>query len=258
MKRSKFPLAAACLALVCLTAGPALAHFGWLSPQSFTPGEGRKLKVMVGWGHHFPMEDFAKADQVEGLTWYDPQGKKMSLPAINDFMFQTEDLKQPGVYMAATQKKAGFFTRLETGFRRGPKTGLKGVKLCTLSHNFMKSIVVVGSGDQGDVSRVVGQELELVPLDNPAKLTAGDDMRIKVLFQGKPVQGYPTVYATYGGFSSELAYAYTSFADKQGIFKLRILKAGTWLVQVKMETPYPDPKECDLNRFNSTLTFMVK
>lgn len=258
MNRSKVLLTIACLALVCLSAGPALAHFGWLSPTSYTPAEGKNIKVLVGWGHHFPVEDFAKTDQVEGMTWYDPQGKKVTLPAVNDFMFQTEALKQPGVYIAAAQKKAGFFTRLEKGFRRGPKTGLKGVKQCSRSHNFMKSIVVVGSGDQGDVSRAVGQELELVPLDNPSKLKAGDDMRIKVLFQGKPVEGWPMVYATYGGFSTGSAYAYTSYADRDGIFTLRILQAGTWLVQVKMETPYPDPKECDINRYNSTLTFVVK
>jgi uncharacterized GH25 family protein len=258
MKLSKhlgawFLALALCLALPL----PALAHFLWLSPSDFIPKEGNRIKIYVCLGHRFPLQDFFETSRVTGLELYGPQGKAVKVPALNEFMFQTEALSQPGVYLAATEKKPGFFTTLDKGFARKPKPGLKGVKKCSQFLYIMKSIVVVGQGGQGDVSRRIGQPLELVPLDNPAQLKPGDFMRIQVLLKGKPLRG-AFVYATYAGFSDLGAFAYTNQANRDGIFTLRILRPGTWLVHVKHEQDYPDPKECDLLQYNSSLTFLIK
>ncbi len=110
----------------------------------------------------------------------------------------------------------------------------------------------------GEVSRVVGQELELVPLKNPAALKVGDTLPIKVLFKGQPVPDYPPVNATYAGFENKYAFAHTSSAGKDGITNLRILHNGTWLVMVSVKQPYPDAKECDTVSYTSVLTFEVK
>jgi len=242
---------------ICLTLStPALAHFIWLSPSDYTPHEGARIKFFVGLGHRFPIEDFFKTDRVTGVKLYDPQGKAVMVPALNDFMFQTEPLTQPGVYLAVTEKKPGFFTKLEKGFARAPKPGLKGVKKCSQFLYIMKTVAVVGEGQLGDISRKTGQALELIPLDNPGKLRPGDFMRIQVLLEGKPARGI-FVYATYAGFSELGAFAYTNQADKNGVFTLRILQPGTWLVHVKHEQPYPNPRECDVLQFNSNLTFVV-
>lgn len=242
-----------CLALPL----PALAHFLWLSPSEFMPKQGNHLKMYVCLGHRFPLEDFFNTNRVTGLELYGPQGKAVKVPVLNDFMFQTEALSQPGVYLAATEKKPGFFTTLTKGFARKPKPGLEGIKKCSQFLYIMKTVVVVGQGGQGDVSRRLGQSLELVPLDNPAQLKPGDFMRIQVLLKGKPLRG-AFVYATYAGFSDSGAFAYTNQADRDGIFTLRVLHPGIWLVYVKHEEPYPDPKMCDLLQYNSSLTFVVK
>lgn len=244
------------LAALVLASTPALAHYPWLTLSSYDLKPGQKIKVMIGWGHRFPVEDLLKASEISGVTIYDPQGKAIAAPAINEFMFQGPALSQPGVYLVTAAKKPGFYTKLAKGFSRKPKTGLQGVKSCTHSLAFLKAVVNLGQGG-GEVSRVVGQELELVPLKNPAMLKVGDYLPIRVLFQGKPVQGYPLVLATYAGFPSSLAYAHASHAGGDGVAKLRILHPGLWLVYVNLKKHYPNPKECDQTSYTSVLTFQI-
>jgi uncharacterized GH25 family protein len=259
MKLTKKLAILACLAgLICLAAQSALAHSAWLSLPYYELEQGRKCKAFIGWGHQYPLDDFLKADGVTGVTIYDPKGQASPVKAINDFMFETGALKEAGAYVLASAKKPGFFTRLEKGFARRPKTGLKGVKQCSCSKNFMKAILNVGEGGTGDVARAVGQELELVPLDNPANLKIGDNMRIKVLFKGKPVTGWPMAYATHQGFIAP-GFAYASWVNgKDGIFTLPILAKGAWLVNFSMSKPYPNPKECDITKYVGQLTFAIK
>lgn len=245
------------LAALMLAASPALAHMPWLSVAECNPAVGKKVKIMIGWGHKFPLDDFAKAEDMAGVTLYDPQGKAVKLAASNEFMFETEALTVPGAYLVAAQKKPGFYTKLEKGFARTPKTGLSGVKSCSHSLSFMKTVVNVGDG-KGDVSRKLGHELELVPLKNPGELKVGDTLPIQVLFKGQPVDDYPLVLATYAGFPDSHAFAHTSHAGNDGVAKVRILHNGAWMVMVNLKKHYPDPKECDQTSYTAALTFEIK
>ena len=256
MKKAFFLLSL--LALMALAAGPALAHFPWLSVPHHYAAAGKKVKILVGWGHQFPLDDFAKTSSVAGVTIYDPAGKKTEVAAINDFMFQTEALTAPGAYVAVSQRAPAFYTKLDKGFARKPKTGLKGVKKCYHSSSFLKAIIQVSEGGGGDVSRKVGHGLELVPLKNPAQLKVGDVLPIQVLFNGKPLSDHTMLLATYTGFPSAGAWAHASYAGQDGVAKLRILKPGAWLAYVNVTKPYPKPQECDVTSYGSALTFEIK
>ncbi len=238
----------------------AEAHNPWLSLPHHYVEEGGQVKVLFGWGHKFPLDDFLKDGDVTGVTLHPPEGEPTRVSSVNEMLFETPPLRQSGVYLVTSEKKPGFFTSLEKGFVLKPKAGLEGVKRCSSSRSFMKAIVVAGENGAGKVSRRVGQALELVPLDDPATLKAGDDMRIQVLFQGEPVDDWPLVHATYSGFGVPHAFAYSDYASgyRDGIFTLRILESGSWLVLVKKEEPYPDPAECDVVTYKSVLTFEVK
>ena len=244
------------LAAMLLAAAPALAHFPWLALPSFDLKTGQSIQARIGWGHHFPVDGLLEAKQIGKVAIYGPQGKVLEAPAINEFMFKGPALNQPGAYVVAAAKKPGFYTKLAKGFSRKPKNAVKGAKICYHTQAFMKAVVNVGKGG-GQVDRVVGQELELVPLKNPASLKVGDYLPIRVLFKGKPVTGYPLVLATYAGFPSGRAYAHASYAVKDGVTNLRILHNGSWLVYVNIKKPYPKPQECDDTTYCSVLTFSI-
>jgi len=78
----------------------------------------------------------------------------------------------------------------------------------------MKAILSVGE-EQGAVDSKVGHPLEIIPMANPAELSAGDYLPIQLLLHGKPYKG--KIFATYMGFSTEKdVFAYTSKTDRQG------------------------------------------
>jgi len=50
----------------------------------------------------------------------------------------------------------------------------------------------------------------------------------------------------------------TTYTDKEGVAKIKLLKSGTWLLLVKQEMAYPDAAECDKKSCAATLTFQVR
>jgi hypothetical protein len=66
------------------------------------------------------------------------------------------------------------------------------------------------------------------------------------------------VYATYVGFSSDGAWAYTTRTNKEGIGSIRLLNAGIWVLKANTKLPYPTPEEADEYSFTASLTFEIR
>ncbi len=175
----------------------------------------------------------------------------------SELEFEPENnLSKPGSYIVAAKRKTGFYTKTTQGGKRQSKKGLSNVISCSLSHMSMKAILSVGE-EQGAVDSKVGHPLEIIPMANPAELSAGDYLPIQLLLHGKPYKG--KIFATYMGFSTEKdVFAYTSKTDRQGRGKIRILQPGIWLIKAEHIEPYPNQDECDVEKFIATLTLEVK
>lgn len=236
-----------------LAAATAHAHYPWLMASSFSPPEGRAATVYLAWGHHFPFEGFMAGDRAGSVEIVSPDGKKTALEPNGAAGYATPELQQ-GTYVVLASQKGGYFTRTKQGSKRQSKEGLSDVIACSYSSNNMKAILNVGQGSVAD--RQFDQPLEIVPLSNPAELKAGDYMDVKITMRGEPYGGM--VFATYAGFSTEGAYAYTVEPDNQGKASIRILHPGQWLIRAKVEQPFKDPKVCDVESYTTTLTFAVR
>lgn len=245
-----------CLLTLFAINQPAAAHFPWINLTDYTPAKGAKLKGTIGWGHHYPLDGFLQQNSLESLTLIDPDSKKAELTFTSALEMETETgVSKEGGYILSGQRKPGFYTKTIKGGKRASKQGLEGVLRCSYSHMSMKA--VANHGKPGDVSTMVGLPIEIIPLDNPAALRIGDHLNIKVMAGGKPFKG--TVYATYAGFSTDKnTYAYATNTDKKGKGRIRILHPGIWLVKVSLEKPYTNSKECDVETYNTSLTFAVE
>ena len=243
-------------AVVCLCT-QAYAHYPWINLADYTPEAGRSLKLTIGWGHSFPLDGFLTKDALETIYVLDSTGKKMTLEASSALEFQSEEsIGEPGAYIVAAKRKAGFYTKTTEGGKRRSKKGLKNVIKCYHSHNCMKAVANVGEG-KGKVNARIGHPIEIIPLVNPGDLRAGDYLPVQVLLKGKPFKG--KIYATYVGFSTEKdTFAYTTSTNKKGKVKIEILHSGVWMIKADHEEPYPDQNECDVESFVATLTFEVK
>ena len=114
----------------------------------------------------------------------------------------------------------------------------------------------VGKGGGKIFSKPAGHTLEIVPIEDPARLKEGDYLPVKVLYNSEPLR--IELYATYVGFSTEGVWVYASRTHKEGVGRIKIVKSGIWLIKVGHKVPYPDPKECDQYSCTATLAFEVK
>jgi len=234
----------------------AYAHFPWINLTDYTPDKGAALNLTIGWGHHYPLDGFLKQDALETITLIGPDKDTPKIIPTSEVELQSEtSLSREGTYIVAAQRKAGFYTKTALGGKSVSKKGLKGVIRCSYSHMCMKAVANVGKGGRADM--VVGQPIEIIPLENPSNLRAGEYLPIRVVADGKPYDG--DVFATYAGFSTKKnTFAYATKTDKKGEARIKILQSGIWLVKVSHEIPYTDPEQCDIQSYVGTLTFMVE
>ncbi|ODS33075.1 MAG: Nickel uptake substrate-specific transmembrane region [Candidatus Scalindua rubra] len=221
------------------------AHTLWVNATDFTPALSERSKstnIFLGWGHDFPVQDFLKTSDMKDYYFVTPEGGKKDLtPMAQEGFLETKmEYTKEGSHLVIANKKA---------YTRGKVTRIA----------FAKAIINVDQST-GDVSKPVGQELEIVPLKNPGLLRMGEYVPVKVLFNGEPLP-YAEVLATYAGFSTDRASAYVVHADKEGIAKIRLIKDGDWKIELKHEIPdtqkETDP-ESETLRYISSLTFEVR
>ncbi len=252
------------IVLISCMAATAFAHDMWVEMENFRPEKGSQAKLGLAYGHLFvlPSKDFIEKERVEQVYFLTPCGKNKISAVEGETSYASEAaLQGSGTYMAVAEQKGGFATKTVEGYQRGKcRKDIKDPKdiiYCKYSEKFSKALFTVGA-PSGDVySKVLGFAMEIVPLDDPAKLKKGDILRVKVLSKGNPVRGF--VYGTFNGFSDQSnTFAYTTYTDKEGIAKIKIIEEGPWLLVAKQEVAYPDATECDKMSTAATLTFAVK
>lgn len=138
---------------------------------------------------------------------------------------------------------------------------------------YLKTFVVQGDGsafqnpaqrrnpeerDNQDAYRhVIGQRLELIPLENPAGRKVGDTLRVRLLYEGKLVQG-AKVSATYSGAKQKPgSYAQSYRTNKEGVALFRLTHKGVWLIRTVYMLPSESP-EVDWESFWASMTFEVR
>ena len=239
---------------------PASAHFMWINVENFTPSPEGKVSLNIGWGHRFgnPVGNVMRGREgLDEIAIVSPGGDQLKVEPLNETDYKVEKaLGKDGTYLAVAKRKEGFFSKTTEGYQRQSKKGLKNVIQCSYSGGYAKAIINAGKAGGAIYAKAFGHPLEIIPLKDPADLRQGDYLPIKVLYNGEPLR--TEIYATYAGFSTEGAWAFTTGVDKEGLGRVKILQPGVWLIKVNHKTPYPDPKECDQYSYTATLTFEVK
>jgi uncharacterized GH25 family protein len=251
-----------CVVLFGLVASAtgAHAHTMYCQVTDYVPNLKWSTKMYLWWGHHFPLDDAIGAEWLDKCQIVSPDGSVKDLPVPEEFLTKVE-LTEPGTYIVASQLKGGFFTMYmkdgEMQHASEPKTGLENVMMSMHFDQWAKAIFNA-DGMTDSFSKVLGHKMEIVPLKNPATVGVGDYLPLQVLFDGRPISGYPVMHATYVGFSTEEAFAYSCNVS-HGQASLKILHDGIWLVKVDLEQPAPAElaDKCDTMHYTATLTFEV-
>ena len=123
---------------------------------------------------------------------------------------------------------------------------------------FVKTFIDAGQGNTESLNKVVGQKIELVPLDDPYSAKVGDSVRVQLLFRGKPLPN-ALISSTYAGATDKPdTYAQSGRTDQQGIVNVKLTHAGPWLVRTVHMLPVENDKDADWESWWASITFEVR
>ena len=255
------------LALGC--AAPVLAHDLWLIPPA-TAKPGEKVVVEAVSGNKFPTGDHAPdpakfaariavgadgkvveveaagtGDKVGLLAWTPaksgvyavavrttPKVIRLDAEAFNSYLV-SDGL--PHIYRLRAKEK----TLDQPGVERYSKSP--------------KAMVRVGDGKGGNPSKPLGLPLEIIPLDDPFAKKLGDSLKVRVLFDGKPLADAHLGW-DHPGDGDEPAG--TVRTDAKGEALVPVARAGLMTIRLTHMTR-PKAKDHEWESFWTTLTFRV-
>ncbi len=242
-------------------ASPLMAHDTWGVMPDYNLKAGQTAELDVVSSHLFAVpataKDLVEPDSLAQVVFKGPSGSTTGVAGADKAFKSVKPLKADGTYLAVATTKPGFKSKTTDGYKTGTKKDFSDVIECSYSEKFAKAIFTVGAAGGKAWAQELGQKLEIVPLQDPATLKAGDVLSVKVLFDGQPLA--TTISGTYAGFSEEQnTWAYTTSTNKDGIAKIKLLHDGAWLLMAKQKLDYPDKSVADKLSYSSALSFKVK
>jgi len=233
-------------------ATPALAHYPWITVSEDAEGG---TAFRLGFGHVFPDDGPLAVDRLEGIRVIGADGSVKDL-LLEDREFHALPGAADGARLIVAEGAPGFWSRTFEGGRPASRAQYPDAFSCTQTVNVMKAVAGHGPGEAWRHRQ--GHALELMPMNDPAVLRAGDPLTIQVLWQGEPWVGQ--VRATYAGHArdGDASDALVLDTDEQGRARFVPAVAADWLVVVHASEEFPDPEVCDRRSHTATLTFRVR
>jgi uncharacterized GH25 family protein len=253
------------LTLAAAVALPASAHELILKPSSFSAKPGDELAVELQSTHVFIVkEEVENVSRIEAGVFADGKLAKSELkenePELRiDFSVKIPDGDSATLVVA--NKIGDIWCVTPDGWKEGTRKEVEaqGIKVtrASLTDKFTKTFINPSKSDK-NFATVVGQELEVVPITNPADIKVGEFFKVKVLFKGQPAA--MPVYATYDGFVKEFenTYAYSTQSDSEGIANIKITSPGVWIVRAAKDNEPGVEGEYEVRNLRSILTIEVK
>lgn len=169
-----------------------------------------------------------------------------ALPGVSVEVSLFEGSPFEGVERSYRSDRVALFQRLWKGGRVNLRAAEGGVPAATFTADrpgvqliafesasgdrFCKSLVVVGSPQAGDPLRwsELGQTLEIVPQTDPVALAReGGTLEVQVLFEREPLADATVSFVP----ESDAKAAKTLRTDEIGVVRLRLDRAGLWLIR---------------------------
>jgi uncharacterized GH25 family protein len=120
----------------------------------------------------------------------------------------------------------------------------------------LKALVRVGDvGDQRLHDRRVGQELEILLLDDPWSVKPGAPLTVQLLFRGEPLEGLPVKALVERGDGSVAVWKARTDANGKAAFALA--NRGRWVIRATVIRRCEDREAADWDTHYATYSFQL-
>lgn len=226
--------------LFSLGLSQANAHGAWIAERW---GE---LAVIYGHGAGDDPYDPAKITSVTAIS---EDGTATPVPLKAQESHATLDISGHPAALALTFDN-GFWAQDSDGkWVNKPKNEVPGA---TSGSHTIKYNLTLNHID-GDIPALPEQKLQIVPLQNPQGLKAGDTYRVRVLFEGKPLEG------------AELQLDYVNLdslksgpADANGEIEIELRNEGLNVIAVDHDVKLEGDPQADEIGYTATLSFVAE
>jgi uncharacterized GH25 family protein len=256
-------------AVLALLAVPALqAHDFWIEPSAFRPAIAQRVAVRLRVGQEFKGDPVPRdlgllkrfvlvgpggETAVAGVPNTEPAGF-LSIPAPGLYTIVYAGNPEPVQLDAAKFNDYLRQEGLETILELRAKRGQSGEPDREIFSRCAKALVAAGGGEAAaGWNRPLGLRLELVPEANPYTLSPGGALPVRLLYEGKPLQG-----ALVTAFAKDRPTQKVSArSDARGRVALKLDHPGLWLVKAVHMIPAPRESGADWESFWASVTFEV-
>ena len=262
------------LAALALCAAPTLAHDYWLEPDAFFLSTGKNTRVHLFLGDAFGAEEERplQRERTPQFRMYSAGGEQDLLASpVRDGRKPVAVItpSRPGNYLIAMERDpwkirlgAKKFTEylreegLDEIVRRREQAGEQRKEGRERYSRHLKALVQVGDLRDDTFGRVLGHRLEIMPEVNPYGLKRGDVLRVRVLFEGRPLKGALVSAYNKGRGTIRRQEARTS---GDGVSSFTLSGTGRWLVRlVHMRRCEADCDEVDWESFWAAYSFGMR
>lgn len=115
-----------------------------------------------------------------------------------------------------------------------------------------KTLVFIAGGDREAAPPIVGQTLEIAPLDSPYALKEDEPLRLRVLYEGKPLAGATVKLESLSAGLFPLRRAVT---DGAGVATFAFPKRGAWKASSVWTRPVDGDPKADFETVFASLAF---
>ncbi|WP_419677614.1 DUF4198 domain-containing protein [Aliarcobacter lanthieri] len=218
------------------------------------------FKAILGYGHDFPYPEKISEDRLdifEPISIIDKDLKITTLKNDENYKYSSKKSLDDGTYILKSRYKTTYWTKtIDNKWEMGKtKKDIRNSQYCEKVTMFAKSIINIGKDTNDFITKSIGQNLEIIPLDNPSNFKVGKPFKVKILLDGKPAK----TIAVKGTFDSFIKnqFAFYGKTDLKGEIEILPLRGGKWILMTENIRKL-DESNCDDELLASTLTFQIQ
>src|SRR5262245_52481255 len=257
--------------LAGLTA-PVAGHDYWIVPDNFSPPIGKRVAVRVFVGDHFTSEaerPFQKKPTVSFQLISSGKTIDLTAAAQEGKTPMTEIVcPQGGNYWVALERASLTITLAADKFNRYlEEEGLASILQARRQAKeegqpgreryarYLKCLLRAGGTGNEAWKKVVGHRLEIVPLADPHEAGTRGSLKIRLLFEGKPLSNAALFALRKDGKQVTEQKLRTA---KDGTAEVRLTGRGIWLLRMVHMRRCAGRTDADWESFWTSLTFELK